>query len=63
MTANKMPEDSTLRRHYETHLKMTGGGSGKSSAGSAPRSAPSSHTPAPAGGGGFMGWLKRLFGG
>ena len=61
MTANKMPEDSVQRRHYETHLKMMGSAGGTSSSQSATRPAPSSMAQAPSGGG-FMGWLKRLFG-
>lgn len=63
MNADKVPEDSVLRRHYETHLKMTGAsGGGRSTPHSASRSATAS-APAQSSGGGFMGWLKRLFGG
>lgn len=69
--SNKMPEDSTLRRHYETHLRMTGKRTtGQAPTGHAPTGhAPDAHTPsssAPAGphrSGGLGGWLKRLFGG
>ena len=63
MNADKMPEDSTTRRHYETHLKMSGSSGGKAPS---PQAAPrptSSSAPAAKPGGGFMGWLKRLFGG
>jgi hypothetical protein len=61
MTAEKMPEDSTLRRHYETHLKMTGEAGGKPSPQSTQQPAPSSPGQIRSTGG-FMGWLKRLFG-
>jgi hypothetical protein len=64
MTENKMPEDSTTRRHYETHLRMMGSGGSTSSAQGGSRSGPAPARPTQsASSGGFMGWLKRLFGG
>jgi hypothetical protein len=62
MHENKVPEDSVLRRHYETHQKMMGA-SGDSSAHGASSRTTGSNAPAQSSGGGFMGWLKRLFGG
>lgn len=64
MNSDKTPEDSVLRRHHETQQKMTG------DAGDRPASASGQHpsrshssAKSSASGGGFMGWLKRLFGG
>ncbi len=64
MNSNKTPEDSVLRRHHETQQKMAGDAGDKT----APRSNQhpmGSHPSAKSSssGGGFMGWLKRLFGG
>lgn len=66
MNANKVPEDSTLKRHYESQMKMnqTGGQSTTSTSRGASSKASSSSTGsgASSSGGGFLGWLKRLFG-
>lgn len=62
MTANKMPEDSVLRRHYETHLKMMGSAGSTSSSHSASRPTTTASMQ-DSSRGGFMRWLKRLFGG
>jgi hypothetical protein len=77
MNAEKKPEDSTTRRHYETQVKTgsSGGASaphstsrptstGSSGGASAPHSTSrptSTNRTAEKSGGGFMGWLKRLF--
>ncbi|MGH8502808.1 MAG: hypothetical protein ACREVE_10145 [Gammaproteobacteria bacterium] len=63
MNADKMPEDSTLRRHYESQLKMMGKTGGQSTHGASPKAASSSGSSrASSSSGGFFGWLKRLFG-
>ena len=66
------PEDSILRRHYEQARNAPAPSRPTPSAGPSPASGPA---PSPAaasspaasssdsGGGGFFGWLKRLFGG
>jgi hypothetical protein len=59
MNAEKKPEDSTTRRHYETQVK-TGSSGGASAPHSTSRPTSTNRT-AEKSGGGFMGWLKRLF--
>jgi hypothetical protein len=59
---DSMPEDSILRRHYETHLKMMEQSKNKPSPGSAPGgSQPASASDSTSLSGGFLGWLKKVF--
>ena len=73
--ASLVPTDSVLRRHYEQMEQAARSGVGSGPAAEAQPAAPPPETPAasrpapppepaaPAEGGGFLGWLKRLFGG
>ena len=73
--ARSVPTDSVLRRHYEQMEQAARSGAGTDRApgpaepASPPREPPAATRPAPAPpaaasqGGGFLGWLKRLFGG
>ena len=64
---SSVPTDSVLRRHYEQmqQAARSSGGSSRAPEPAAPASA-RREQPTPAAssqGGGFLGWLKRLFGG
>jgi len=59
-----IPEDSVLRRHYQSAMYTPGA----SANGSGTAKATTTHSPEPvattsSSGGGLFGWLKRLFGG
>jgi hypothetical protein len=64
MNSDKAPEDSVLRRHYETQKKMAGDAGDKTAPGAGQQPSGShSSSRSSSSGKGFMGWLKRLFGG
>jgi len=59
-----IPEDSVLRRHFQSAMYTPGA----SATGSGAAQARSTHSPqpaatAPSSGGGLFGWLKKLLGG
>ena len=63
-----VPTDSVLRRHYEQMQQAARSSGGSSRAPEQPTPAVSRPTATPESaassqGGGFLGWLKRLFGG
>lgn len=63
---NQVPEDSVLRRHYETTLRMQGAGTATQSASTQAPSGPSAtatQSQQETSSGGLFGWFKRLLGG
>ena len=65
---SSVPTDSVLRRHYEQmqQAARSSGGSSRAPEPAAPAASRPAAAPEPAvssQGGGFLGWLKRLFGG